>query len=353
MADSPMPTTADFVLEGGGVRGIGHVGAFTAFAERGITPHRLAGVSAGAIVGSLLAAGITPERLHDAYLKQQYDKLLDPTWIRRLPIPFVNVWASRLFLAGEYKGVALREWIGARLSDPALLDGQPPIERWGQLRLDDPGADTSVVQNGTLNQLDSHYRLVIVANDVTRGPMMRFPWDYRYWYDLDPDNQSVPDAVYWSTAIPAFFQPGHLTSHYTGQDSQMVDGGLSSGFPVDIFDRHDGKPPRWPTFYIGLQTRLDPRQPVPNPPRRGLSYYTDSVLSSALDGRETTLLADPTLSRREILIPANDIDPNDFGISQKRLQALFQLGYDTAKTFLDHFSWDAYLGAATTRPRMP
>jgi predicted acylesterase/phospholipase RssA len=49
---------ADFVLEGGGVRGIAPVGALLAFEQRGVGWHRIAGVSAGAIVGSLVAAGI-------------------------------------------------------------------------------------------------------------------------------------------------------------------------------------------------------------------------------------------------------------------------------------------------------
>jgi NTE family protein len=82
----------------------------------------------------------------------------------------------------------------------------------------------------------------------------------------------------------------------------MVDGGISSGFPVDIFDRRDGIPPRWPTFYIGLQTRPEPRQAIPNPTRWGLSYYTDRLLNSAIDGRDTTLLADPSRASREVLI---------------------------------------------------
>jgi NTE family protein len=183
--------------------------------------------------------------------------------------------------------------------------------------------------------------------------MMRFPWDYRYWYNLDPDTQSVADAVYWSTAVPAFFRPGVLTSAFTGQASQMVDGGLSSGFPVDIFDRHDGVPPRWPTFYIGLQTRPDPHKPIHDPPRRGLRFYTDAVLNSALDGRDTTLLADPARVAREVLIPANDFDPLDFSISTERQKILFQLGYDTASRFLDHFSWDDYLRRALWRTPSP
>jgi NTE family protein len=343
-------STADFVLEGGGVRGIALIGALLAFEQRGIGRHRVAGVSAGAIVGSLVAAGIPLNALGDAYLQQDYRALLDGTWLRRLPVPLLNKGLSIYFLKGQYKGEALRRWINERLTDPGLLHGAPPLRTWGQLRFDDPDADHHLVMNGALIAVPDQYRLVVISNDVTRGPMMRFPWDYSYWYNLDPSSQSVADAVYWSAAVPGFFLPGGLTSSFTRQRSSMVDGGLSNGFPVDIFDRHDGVPPRWPTFYIGLQTRRDPRQPVPKPDQSGLGYWTNQVLWSAIDGRNTIELADPARRSREVLVPANDVDPLDFGISRQRQEALFQLGADTANRFLDNFSWASYLEQAKARP---
>jgi NTE family protein len=47
---------ADLVLEGGGVKGIGLVGAYSALTDAGYAFHRIAGTSAGAIVGALIAA---------------------------------------------------------------------------------------------------------------------------------------------------------------------------------------------------------------------------------------------------------------------------------------------------------
>lgn len=45
----------DGVFEGGGVRGIAHVGAICALNERGYSFERVAGTSAGAIIAALLA----------------------------------------------------------------------------------------------------------------------------------------------------------------------------------------------------------------------------------------------------------------------------------------------------------
>lgn len=47
------------VLSGGGVRGVAHIGAIKALEEAGIYPTHISGTSAGAIVGSLYAAGLS------------------------------------------------------------------------------------------------------------------------------------------------------------------------------------------------------------------------------------------------------------------------------------------------------
>lgn len=55
----------DGVFEGGGVRGIAHVGAICALNERGYSFERVAGTSAGAIIAALLAAGYSCTELKD------------------------------------------------------------------------------------------------------------------------------------------------------------------------------------------------------------------------------------------------------------------------------------------------
>ncbi len=49
------------VLGGGGTRGFAHLGVIKALQERGIVPDVISGVSAGAIAGSLMSDGKTPE----------------------------------------------------------------------------------------------------------------------------------------------------------------------------------------------------------------------------------------------------------------------------------------------------
>jgi len=43
-------------------------------------------------------------------------------------------------------------------------------------------------------------------------------------------------------SIPFFYEPVRL------KRSVLVDGGVLSNFPIDVFDRHNGMP-RWPTRF--------------------------------------------------------------------------------------------------------
>ena len=84
----------------------------------------------------------------------------------------------------------------------------------------------------------------MLASDLSRRRLVRLPWDYPD-YGLDPDEMGVADAVRSSASIPFFFEP--VTMSGVGGVSTLVDGALLSTYPVSIFDRDDGRAPRWPT----------------------------------------------------------------------------------------------------------
>lgn len=65
-------------LSGGGVRGIAHLGVLKALNEAGIFPDRIAGTSAGAIVGALYCSGYTPDEILDMVIKTKFFKFLRP-----------------------------------------------------------------------------------------------------------------------------------------------------------------------------------------------------------------------------------------------------------------------------------
>ena len=97
---------ADLVCEGGGVRGIGLVGAVHALAAAGYEFPRVAGSSAGAVVASMVAAlqaaGEPLSRLDELAQNIDYSKFADPTLLARIPI--VGPALSLVTRDGLYQG---------------------------------------------------------------------------------------------------------------------------------------------------------------------------------------------------------------------------------------------------------
>lgn len=69
------------VLSGGGTRAFAHLGVIAALNKLGISPDVISGVSAGAIVGTFIAAGKSPEEVRDIFKRGwffQYTKIHFP-----------------------------------------------------------------------------------------------------------------------------------------------------------------------------------------------------------------------------------------------------------------------------------
>ena len=82
----------------------------------------------------------------------------------------------------------------------------------------------------------------------------------------------------------------------------MVDGGMLSNFPIDVFDRTDGKPPRWPTFGIKLSAQAR-RRPRPS----GSTSRAPFGLAEAMVGTMTNFhdqmhIDDPAVLARTIFV---------------------------------------------------
>ncbi len=63
----------DVVFEGGGVKGIGLIGAICCFEDYGYEFNMLAGTSAGSIIAALLAVGYTGRELKSIMLELDYN----------------------------------------------------------------------------------------------------------------------------------------------------------------------------------------------------------------------------------------------------------------------------------------
>lgn len=321
----------DLVLAGGGVKGVGLVGAVVKLLETGYRPQRISGTSAGSIVGAILAAAaksnrMGPPDIRDLVLSLDYRKLLDPGPIKRVPL-LGAAWAI-LRGDGVYRGDYIRDFVAAQLRDLG-------VETFGDLRIDDPQLPE-----------ERRYRLVCTATDITRGQLVRLPWDYRGVYGLNPDEQPVADAVRASMSIPFLFRTVTLTST-AGLRSTLVDGGLLSNFPIDSLDRTDRRRRRWPTFGVTLLPNLPEGNYMVIPglaPLRafGGPHLLEEVITAILVGRDQAYLNQPSVSARTIRVDAGDIGVLDFGIGPEEVGQLYRKGYDAATEFLMTWDHDAY-----------
>jgi NTE family protein len=182
---------ADLVLEGGGVKGIALVGAISVLEERGYQFRRVAGTSAGAIVGSLVAANARAAELEEIMRGVDYRQFQDgPRW-RGL---FIGKAAALMFPQGIYEGQFVKDWLGERL-------GRLGVHTFADLPYDDPERPPAP---------EHAYRLVVMTCDISQGCLRRLPWEYGC-YGLSRAGQRVVEAVRASVSIPFFYKPVRLT----------------------------------------------------------------------------------------------------------------------------------------------
>ncbi len=217
---------------------------------------------------------------------------------------------------GIYSGEYLTSWLGGLLADHGVV-------HFGDLRTNE--ADSSLPPHHA-------YRLVVMTSDVSQGELRRLPWDYPR-YGLDPDQVRVVDAIRASMAIPFFYSPVKVKDRVTGSESWLVDGGLLSNFPVDVFDRSDGKPPRWPTIGIKLSARPGSMQGVRNP-IAGSASLTRAMLLTMMGAHDQLVLDDPAVLARTISVDTMKVRATDFDIDRATQDQLYENGRQAATAFL-------------------
>jgi NTE family protein len=310
------PLNADLVLEGGGVKGIALAGAVSVLEERGYQFHKIAGTSAGAIVGALVAAGAPGKRLREIMEDLDYQRFRDPGLLGRMgPL---GVLAEVLLNKGWCRGDYLRSWLAEKLSEYN-------VDTFAQLRLDDSGADA------TLQDRDRSFRFVAMASDITHGELVRLPWSYRQRFGIPPESVRVVDAVRASMAIPYFFRPSRCPDRLAGGSAWLVDGGMLSNFPIDVFDRTDGAVPRWPT--IGI--KLSARGAAKTSQVRGIVSLSLAMLHTMTGFHDRIHIGRADVRDRMIFVDTGDVKATDFDLSEASGEWLYESGRAAATRFLD------------------
>lgn len=307
--------TVDLVLEGGGVKGIALVGAATALVENGYTFARIGGSSAGAMVGSIMAAMQQANepfsRVDDIMRTIDYMAFLD----RRKVGKTLGWWPKAadlwgvVFHLGAHPGKHLDQWLKGVLADLG-------VRTFGDLAFPDPGS--------SLPPGDS-YRLVVTASDLSRQRAMFLPWDLRR-HDRDPDEYPVARAVRASAAIPFLFEPVRVKSQFG--TLTLADGSLLRSYPIELFDRTDGKPSRWPTLGVRLSSPAGERAkatPVTSP-----ASLLTNLIKTTVDSTQVRHVSDPAAIDRSIFAKPRGVRWTDFDLTPDQRTNLFEAGHAAA-----------------------
>lgn len=324
-----MERVADLVLEGGGVKGIALVGAIEVLEERGYTFKRVAGTSAGAIVGALVAAGVPAGKLVEIMGAVDYPAFRDGRWFTRYTAgKAISILAGN----GIYRGDYLRTWLQSHLDEYG-------VKTFADLPYTDAERPPAP---------ERAFRLVVTASDISNGRLRYFPSDYGE-FGFDRSGQSVVDAVRTSMSLPFFYRPVRLGSP-SAQRAWLVDGGMLSNFPIGVFDVPSGTVPRWPTLGIKLSALPDASQgrgyPVTGPLSMGramLKTMTGFYDRMHIDSSDTRA--------RTIFVDTGTIRTTDFGLIREDREFLYRRGRAAAENFLDGtptrqaWDFDSYIAA--------
>ena len=317
----------DAVFEGGGVKGIGLVGAVSVIEKAGYKFENLAGTSAGAIVAGLLAVGFNSEEIKEELKKLNYNKFKDEEFSSKCEWLWKGL--KILFKKGIYKGDYFEEWFENLLKKKEKY-------KFGDLR--------------TKYKEDKYkYKLQVIASDLTDQCLLVLPGDLQK-FGKDPDAFSISKAIRMSMSIPIFFEPVEIEdknniTHY------IVDGGVLSNYPVWLLD--DGScNPEWPTFGFKL---MEPQKRTlkkanPNPIKNTINYCY-SIIGTLLNGHDNYHISESKGDYDRTIGISTEIEVNNlkkeigttyFDITEEESNLLFKNGEAAADNFLKNWNFEKW-----------
>ena len=338
----------NLILSGGGVKGIAYIGALKALDLEGWNFSNIAGVSAGAMVGSILASGYSPHSLMDVLNKFNFAKIKGNDIVRRIPIilEYIDFLQNQRVLNEENKEFFLlmerlkkgceSEFDELNFHDMRcgvvkkiikfcnkgyLFDGDY-LEEWMYKVLIQKGIRTfGDLRGGISDRVNPRgYKMRMTSVDATRGKIVVLPDDMEF-YGIHPDDFEVAKAVRMSTSVPFVFKPVEIKG--TGDDGEknyyFVDGGVFDNFPFWLIDNENK-----PTIGIKIEGKsfLKGLNPV---------KILKNIISNLYNiGTPKKVSFD---SKNIISIDVSNISFLDFDLDENEKNYLIESGYKSVKNF--------------------
>ncbi|WP_181899333.1 patatin-like phospholipase family protein [Lachnotalea glycerini] len=316
------------VFEGGGIRGIGHVGAACVFEQKGYEFINLAGSSAGAIVASLLAAGYQCEEIKKEMSTLNYLKFKQESFLTRFGT--VGKVISVLQNYGMYSSDYFEKWLNDLL------------RKKNKVFFGD-------IKNYRYPCGNVPYTLQITASDLTDKRLLILPNDLPD-FCIDPDTFSIAKAVRMSMNIPIFYKPYKLRD-CNGKEHYIVDGGLLSNYPIWLFDHVQSNCQCSTVGFKFVNQNKNVEERKMNQTNMNIVDYVMSLVATALNAKDKQYISSSKGDfQRTVTIPTDitinrktkNISATDFGISKEESEALFYNGVKAANQFLNIWNYDQW-----------
>src|SRR3954463_14577779 len=314
----------DGVFEGGGVKGIALIGAAEVVEAAGYSFVNLAGTSAGAIVATLLAAGYSAVELKPILMGLDFRKFEDTSLIGKIPVigPGFEILEQLGMYDGDYFLNLMRRLLSEKLKKDRVTFRDLMLPEYTEDRY--------------------RFKVHVVASDISRRRMLVLPDDVRV-YGIEPEDLEVALAVRMSMSIPFFFKPVKQANRER-QTCYIVDGGLLSNFPIELFDTPSPAQPEWPTFGFCLVPPRSMRSPegAVEHEVRGPATMLWAMFNTAVVAHDAYHMALPDVSARTIKVNDLDISPIAFDLGEAQKERLYESGRSGARDFLATWNFDEY-----------
>lgn len=278
--------TVGLVLSGGGATGFAHIGVLKALEENGIPIDYITGTSAGALVGSMYAAGFSPTEIEEYcsgkdFLKMAYGELKSSQkYFSKESEP-----NSSMFTFPFSIDSLLNKSLPTNFNNSTFLD-------YEMMRI------LGTVSEAYGNNFDSLFvPFRCLASDIVSKENVIFK------------NGKLNEVVRASMTYPFYFQPLRIDGRL------LFDGGLYNNFPSDVLYQEFS-----PDFIIGSN----------------VSYNADEPMENDLISQVTNMLvrySNFKLPCKEGILIEPDIDISTFDFD--RVQDAIDIGYAAGQKYAD------------------
>ncbi|MBA1336589.1 MAG: UPF0028 protein YchK [Firmicutes bacterium] len=197
--------TLGVALSGGSVRGMSHIGALRALEEEGLKPDMVAGTSAGSIVASLYATGMSLGCMEEAVLKHAR---------HMIDFDLSGMLAAVMKIGPLFKGYPVIDGLVKGNRIESIMRKLTEEKKMSQANIPLAITATDVIDGGAVVFVSSK-KYKPYASGVT------------YYHDV-----LIAEAVRASIAIPVIFRPKMI--EVNGKGRRLIDGGVVNNLPIDV-----------------------------------------------------------------------------------------------------------------------